>query len=166
MLCFHVFAKLQSRPFCPLHRRVSTRPRAVSSPLLWITVPESQIAPRLHSTSFFSVVSGLLLHNGRPQPLCLQSLPDSFHRHGGIYPRAPHRGCCYPVALRRKRFYPPFSLCRYGLSLSQRGGTPLPPSSFPTHVPRLRSASARIAHFFATTPFLATLAFFMGGRGV
>jgi hypothetical protein len=29
----------------------------------------------------------------------------------------------------------------------------------------LRSASARIAHFFAITPFLVTLALFMGGRG-
>jgi hypothetical protein len=37
---------------------------------------------------------------------------------------------------------------------------------FPAALPSLRSASARIAHFFATSLFRATLTFFMGGRGV
>jgi hypothetical protein len=47
------------------------------------------------------------------------------------------------------------------------GCTPLPPSIlFRTLLPRMRSASARIAHFFATTPLYSPLAFFMEGRGV
>jgi hypothetical protein len=46
----------------------------------------SRNCPSLHSTSFFSISCGLLLHNGRPQPFSFQALPDSFHRHGGVYP--------------------------------------------------------------------------------
>jgi hypothetical protein len=49
----------------------------------------SSTGPCLHSTSFFSIPCGLFLHNGRPHPLCLQSLPDSFYRNGGVYPLHP-----------------------------------------------------------------------------
>jgi hypothetical protein len=39
-----------------------------------------------HPSPLFSVVSGLLLHNGAPQPLYFQMLPASFHCNGGVYP--------------------------------------------------------------------------------
>jgi hypothetical protein len=39
-----------------------------------------------HSSPLFSVVSGLLLHNGAPQSLYFQTLPDSFHCNGGVHP--------------------------------------------------------------------------------
>jgi hypothetical protein len=39
-----------------------------------------------------------LLHNGRLQPLSFQSLPDSFHRNGGVYPLAPSSStACSPI---------------------------------------------------------------------
>src|ERR1700674_190131 len=44
-------------------------------------------------------------------------------------------------------------------------GYPLPSFLFPPPLPRVRSRNARIAHFFATSPFLATLAFLVGGGG-
>jgi|ERR1700674_976615 len=44
-------------------------------------------------------------------------------------------------------------------------GYPPPSILFPTPLPRVRSRNARIAHFFAITPFLATLAFLVGGEG-
>jgi hypothetical protein len=64
---------------------------------------------------------------------------------------------------------PPFSSCRYVPFLSQRGGyTPSRrfhfPPMYPDCVPRAHFC-ARFAHFLAITPFLATLAFLMGGGG-
>jgi hypothetical protein len=95
------------RPYLAPRPKASTPPQAISCRLPWTTGHESRItslpavagiAPCLHSTSFFSVVSGLLLHNGRPQPLCFQSLADSSHRHGGVYP---------PFTISIKRLSPP-----------------------------------------------------------
>jgi hypothetical protein len=41
-----------------------------------------------------------LLRNGRPQPLYFQTLPDSFHCNGGVYPLSP-RAC--PQLLKKRR---------------------------------------------------------------
>jgi hypothetical protein len=74
MLFFPVFAELQPPIVFPPYRNrlaaLSLRPTAHSR----------------HSTPLLSNACGLLLHNGRPQLLCFQSLPDSFHRNGGVYP--------------------------------------------------------------------------------
>jgi hypothetical protein len=67
------------------------------------------LSPSSHSTFLFSTACGLLLRNGAPQPLCLQSLPDSFHCNGGV---PPSRGLHRPPLLRSPRFpaVHPFSL--------------------------------------------------------
>jgi hypothetical protein len=51
--------------------------------------PRSALPPQSycrHSTPLLSTACGLLLHNGAPQPLCFQTLPDSFHCNGGCIP--------------------------------------------------------------------------------
>jgi hypothetical protein len=53
------------------------------------TDQESRNAPCLLLTSFFSASSALFCAMGAPQLLCFQSLPDSFYRHGGVYPPPP-----------------------------------------------------------------------------
>jgi hypothetical protein len=110
----------------------------------------SRNCPSLHSTSFFSISCGLLLHNGRPQPFSFQSLPASFHRNGGVYPfsqnvfreRATPRSepVAVPLRLQQIRFYP-LSLCAVADHfLHNEGGTPLPqsrrPNETPFHPPR------------------------------
>jgi hypothetical protein len=102
-----------------------TQPKALSSPF-----PRVTHCPCRHSTSFFSVACGLLLHNGRLLPLCLQSLRDSFHRHGGVSPRRPSHSPLGPRCAPTGTLLSPFPLVRYGAFLRQRGGTP-PPTIFP-----------------------------------
>jgi hypothetical protein len=68
---------------------------------------------------------------------------------------------CAPTGMLLSSFFS----CHYGPFLSQRRGIPPPSILFFNLLPRVRSVSARIAHFFAATPFLGILAFLMGGRG-
>jgi hypothetical protein len=75
-----------------------------------------------------------------------------------------------PVTYRSRRcstasLLSPFLSLRCGLAPLQRTGTPPPSILFPVPLPRVRSASARIALFCAITPLLPTLAYFMGGGG-
>jgi len=56
--------------------------------------------------------------------------------------------------------------CSSRLFPSRRTGIPPPSILFSALLPGVRSASARIARFYATSPLLATLAHFMGGGGI
>jgi hypothetical protein len=52
--------------------------------------------------SFTSNGFRTLLHNGAPQPMCFQMLPDSFHYNGGVYPSldSPLSLCTHAHSLR------------------------------------------------------------------
>jgi hypothetical protein len=76
----------------PEPRRVSLQP---DRPLRMVS-SRAPLHPLLHLTPLFPSACGLSLHNGRLQPLCLQSLPDSFHRNGSVYPPF-FRACPKPI---------------------------------------------------------------------
>jgi hypothetical protein len=65
--CFRTLCKIPGIGYPPLATRHSPLATFYPSPLL-------------------SVVSGLFLRNGAPQPQCFQTLPASFHCNGGVYP--------------------------------------------------------------------------------
>jgi hypothetical protein len=130
MLSSPVFAKLQSRPSCSLHpesfdpAKSSLFPSSMDHGSRITTLPAVVgIAPCLHSTSFFSVASGFMLHNRGLQLICLQSFADSFHCNRGVYPHSPQK----PVALQRKRFYPLFLYALTHPFSNNEGGTYTPP---------------------------------------
>jgi hypothetical protein len=148
-LLFFAFALPPSAPFTP--SQLAFNPQFCPFPAYYLTYPywhailsrvcqastpncsscplwgsSSGLSPRLssssgHSTSFLSNAYGLFCAMDALQPLCFQSLADSFHRNGGCTP------LCRPqTALRERTFcarsrYNPF-LCRTSAFDGGRGG--------------------------------------------
>jgi hypothetical protein len=141
MLFFPVFAKLQSRPSCSLHpesfdpAKSSLFPSSMDHGSEITTLPAvAGIAPCLHSTSFFSVVSGLIPHNGGPQLICFSIACGLFPLQWGcIYPHSPQK----PVEPQQERFYLLFLYALTHPFSNNEGGT---------HTPSLQKSSTKMKH--------------------
>jgi hypothetical protein len=58
------------------------------------------LTPLSHLTPLLPTASGLFCAMDAPQPFSFQSIPHSFHRHGGVPPSHP---CACPQPLRNRR---------------------------------------------------------------
>jgi len=93
-----------------------------------------------------------------PQPSSLTSSPSNSFASYSFRTLAAH--------LKANVSSNPFEITRFRTLCKIPGiGYPPPSILFSTLLPRLRSRSARIAHFFSTSPLIATLAFLGGGGG-
>jgi hypothetical protein len=92
-LASHLKATVSSNSFEIKHFRTLCKIPGIGYPPLAnrhrSTISPTSPKPLSSFNSFTFNGFQTLSHNGRPQPMCFHTFPDSFHRDGGVYPLRP-----------------------------------------------------------------------------